>query len=319
MSETDPPAPAEPTDGAATAPVGEGTTPDPQPSGDGAGDGSQTTTTKTEDGQGDGNEPPAAGDGGEGNDPEPGDGEGDDDKTPPADPNKPEGGEPENQDVDTKSMSRAERAQHYQNLEQQARKEVEARVKETYQPQSLEELKQKYVDQGNDEFQATILAREEIRDQERDIAVATAERAELNAGLAIEATEVLGTIGWLNPRNKEAYDKESSDAATELYDTLCLTRDENTAQLDQDGKPIPGTAQIVGATMTPKQFYGLIDKIRSSGLEGAKMAAQKAAERQMGSVAAPSSNSNKPVAKEFDQLSNAEKREKLRQSGHLVT
>lgn len=226
--------------------------------------------------------------------------------------------ENENQTPDFKSMTRAERAQYFQNLEATTRREVEAKVNEVYQPQGVDDLKQKYIDAGHTEFEAAMLAREEVRDQEADISRARAERAELNATLAADAMEVLGTIDWLNPAKKGSFDQVSSDAATQLYDELCLTRDENTAEYDDKGNMIPGTGQIIGASMTPKQFYGLVDKIRSSGLENAKLSAQKAAEEQLAAVAPPSSNSNK-TEKAFDQLSTAEKRSRLLAQGKLIT
>lgn len=219
---------------------------------------------------------------------------------------------------DLKSMSRAERAQYFQKLEADARKQAEATVNDTYQPQSVDDLKQKYLDQGHSEFEAKMLARDEMREQEADIARARAERAELNANLATEAMEVMSTIEWLNPKNADAYDEAASDAAVELYDALCLLRDENTADKDADGNVIPGTSQIISAVMTPKKFYGLMDTIRSSGVETAKTQAQKAAEEQMAAVAAPSSNSTKKE-RDFDLLSNDEKREYLRKQGHIVT
>ncbi len=325
MADTEPSAPTQTDPGAGAAPaapVDPGTTnPEPKPADAGTGDGTTPPAPAAGD---DGKTPPAPDKPADGTDPKPADGEGDgakdgkDDK-PADDPAKvTTPGEGSDDLPDPKKMTRAERVQYYQNLESNTRKSVEATVNATYQPQTVDELKQKYIDEGHDEFQATMLAREEVRDQEADISKARAERAELNANLAVEATEVLNTFGWLNPKDAANYDKDSSDAAVDLYDQLCLTRDENTAQTGDDGKPIPGTGQIIGATMTPKAFYGLLDKIRSSGSETARVAAQKAAEEQLAAVAPPSSN-NKQVDKSFDQLSNDEKRERLRAQGHFVT
>lgn len=320
MADRDQPAPTQTDPAAGAAPVapvdGGTTTPDPKPADAGTGDGDEPTALA--DG-GTGDKPVKPADGGDASgDPKPG--EGDDTGDEPApDPNKPaDGGDAEDQLPDPKKMTRAEKAQYYQNLENNTRRSVEAKVNATYQPQSVDDLKQKFIDDGHDEFQATMLAREEMRDQESEISKARAERAELNSKLAIEATEVLSTTGWLNPDNKAEYDEASSDAATDLYDQLCLTRDDNTADLDAQGNPKPGTGQIIGATMTPKVFYGLLDTIRSSGSETARVAAQKAAEEQLAAVAPPSSN-NKQVDKSFDQLSNDEKRDRLRAQGHYVT
>lgn len=323
MAEIEPSAPTQtdPAAGAATpAPTDGGTPPDPKPADGANGDG--TTPLAPAAGDDGKTTPPAPDKPVEGEEPKPGDGTGDAAGDKPADdPAKVTTPGEGNDDLpDPKKMSRAERVQYYQNLGDNTRKSVEATVNATYQPQTVDELKQKYIDEGNDEFQATMLAREEVRDQEADISRARAERAELNATLAVEATEVLNTIGWLNPKDTEHYDETSSNAAVDLYDQLCISRDDNTAQVDGDGKPMPGTGQIIGASMTPKQFYGMLDKIRSSGTETAKIAGQRAAEEQMAAVAAPSSNStNKGGDKAFDQMSNDEKRTYLREKGHYVT
>lgn len=323
----DVPAPSAPTQTepaaavASVAPTDGGTTnPDPKPADAGA---EGRTTPPAPAAGDDGKTPPAPDKPAEGTDPKPPeggdgtkDGEGDNPADDPAKVTTP--GEGSDDLPDPKKMTRAERVQYYADLGTNTRKSVEETVNATYQPQSVDELKQKYIDQGHDEFQATMLAREEVRDQESDISKARAERAELNANLAVEATEVLNTISWLNPKDKESYDKASSDAAVDLYDQLCLTRDTNTEVVGDDGKPIPGTGQVIGASMTPKQFYGMLDKIRSSGTETARISAQKAAEEQLAAVAPPSSN-NKQVDKSFDQLSNDEKRERLRAQGHYVT
>jgi hypothetical protein len=219
---------------------------------------------------------------------------------------------------DPKTMTRAERAAFYGEITDRARKEVESVVNDAYKPKALDDVMQQYLDDGKTELEARMLARDDIREQEADINRATAERAELNATLAIESTEVLNSIDWLNPNKKDAYDKTSTDAAVQMYDNLCLIRDDNTAQVDPQGNPIPGTGQIMGAMMTPKQFYGLVDTIRNSGSEAARQSAQKAAEEQMAAVAAPSSNTTKRESN-FDSLSNAEKRAKLMAQGILIT
>jgi len=320
--DTDNPAPAPTDGGTAPAAPAEPANPTPQP---GSGDGGGNTPPEPTDPapqMPDPDVPDHGVDSDKGIDPDKGD---EPTGNPPEDPsNEPDPDNPadkvenENQTVDLSKMSRAERVQYFQELEAKTTKEVEARVNATYKPTPLEELKQKYIDEGKTDFEASMLAREEVRDQELDIARASSERAELNAKLAIESTEVLADMPWLNAKDKEAFDKEAAPAAIEAYDRLCLTRDDNTAQHDDNGKPIPGTGQIIGALMTPKEFFGLMDKIRSSGNATAELKAQKAAEEQMAAVAAPSSNSNKREA-EFDSLSNEEKRARLRASGHLVT
>lgn len=209
-------------------------------------------------------------------------------------------------EVDLKSMTRAERREYFQNIDSQARKQVEASINAAYQPQPVDELTQAYMDEGYDNFQAQILARETVRDQQAQISEARAEIAELNAGLATEAMEVVSTIDWLNPnKGKGVYDQESSDAASQLYEQLCISKDER-------------TGQIIEAKMSPMQFYSLMDNIRSSGSETARLSAQKAAEEQLAAVAPQTSNTNQRETP-FDRLSPAEQREKLLAKGYLIT
>jgi hypothetical protein len=220
---------------------------------------------------------------------------------------------------DLKTMTRAERAEYFRNIDTNTRKQVETAIDQAYQPQPVDELTQKYMDEGYDNFQAQILAREEVRDQQAQISAARAEIAELNAGLATDAMEVISTIDWLNPAKGEGvYDKDSAAAASTLYEKLCVVKDPNTEQLDAQGQPIPGTGQIVEARMSPSQFYHLMDNIRSAGSESSRMAALKAAESQMAAVAPPTSNTNRRETP-FDNLSTKEKRAALQAKGILIT
>lgn len=234
----------------------------------------------------------------------------------PADPNK---DQPADAGPDLKSMSRAERAEYFRNLDKATRKQVEANIDKVYQPQSHDELKEKYIEAGYDDFQADILARETRRDQQAQINEARAEIAELNAGLTADAVEVVTTIDWLNPTKGEGvYDKGSTQVASSLYEQLCVVRDDRTAQRDGQGNPIPGTGQIIEVRMSPSQFYTAMDQIRSAGNENSRIQAQKAAESQMAAVAPPSSNTNRR-APSFDSLSAAEQRERLLAKGIVVT
>lgn len=221
--------------------------------------------------------------------------------------------------LDLKSMSRAERAEYFQSLDKNTRKQVEAVIDKAYQPQAHDELKQQYVDQGYDDFQADILARETRRDQQAQINEARAEIAELNAGLSTDAMEVVSTIDWLNPTKGEGiYDATAANAASQLYQNLCIVRDDNTAQRDAQGNLIPGTGQIIEAKMAPSTFYHLMDQIRSSGSETSRVSALKAAEAQMAAVAPPSSNTNRREAA-FESKSAAEMRAELQAKGIAVT
>lgn len=249
-------------------------------------------------------------------DPDAGDQPPNPDEPNPADPNK---DQPADNAPDLKNMSRAERAEYFRNLDQATRKKVEASIDQAYQPQPMDELTEHFKEQGHSDFEAQILARETRRDQQAQINEARAEIAELNAGLTTDAMEVVSTIDWLNPTKGEGiYDKSSADAASALYQELCIVRDENTAQRDAEGKPIPGTGQIIETKMMPSRFYHLMDQIRSAGSETSRLQALKSAEKQMAAVAPPSSNTNRR-ATPFESKSAAEMRAELQAKGVAVT
>lgn len=220
--------------------------------------------------------------------------------------------------VDLKSMSRAERAAYFQEQANAQKQQVEQAINQAYQPQDVSELQQAYIEAGYDEGNALMLARDDVRAQREQISEARAEIAELNAGMAVEATELMHTIPWMNPTNKDSFDQKTLDAGSRLYDTLAVVRDERTAQRDAQGNPIPGTGQIIQAKLSPKQFWSAVNQIRESGAAEARLAGQKAAEKQMAAVAPPSSNTTNRETP-FDNLSPADMRAQLLAKGINVT
>ena len=158
------------------------------------------------------------------------------------------------------------------------------------------EVKERLLEEGYTDAEATMLARDEVRSQREQINEARAEIAELNMSMATEAMEVVNTIDWLNSSNKETYDEKSTELASQLYESLAITKD-------------PRTGQIIEAKMTPAQFYHAINNIRNSGSAKAQLAAQKAAERQMASAAPPTSTAPPAANQSADdkQASNLEK------------
>jgi hypothetical protein len=220
------------------------------------------------------------------------------------DPDK--GDTPEKSESELKGMTRAERKEYFESLSQQSRKSIEQAIDSVYQAQPVDQIKEGYLEQGYSEFEATQLARADHRDQKEQINEARAEIAELNSAMQTQAIEVITTIPWLNSENDgKGYDKASTEAASKLYDSLAVVRDER-------------TGAIVEAKISPKEFYTLIDKIRSSGAHDAELKARKAAEKEMASVAPPSSVTNKRDSS-FESLSPSEMKAQLLAKGIAVT
>lgn len=235
------------------------------------------------------------------------------------DPDKGDDAPADKSDSELKGLSRAERKEYFESIERQTRKNVEQAIDAVYQPQAVEEVKAKYLKEGYSEFESTLMARDEVREQEKQISEARGEVAELNMTMATEAIEVVTSIPWLNSENgpqvdadgkpvpgtNRGYDQASTEAASQLYEQLAVVKDQR-------------TGQIIEALMSPKQFYTLIDQIRSSGMQEAELKARKAAEKELSSVAPPSSTTNKRDTA-FESLSPAEQRAQLQAKGYAVT
>lgn len=170
----------------------------------------------------------------------------------------------------------AERNRRFYEMRQQAKREAERAITQTYQPQAKDELVQRFKDEGYDDFQASLLADNERRNQETQINAAKTEVAELNMQIESESLQVMHDYPIFDPKSPE-YDKDFADKASALY--------HRAAGLQVDKQ----TGLIVNATETPYKFYKDLADMRSSGLSKAQMAAQRAAEQQMAAAAPPSS------------------------------
>jgi hypothetical protein len=219
---------------------------------------------------------------------------------------EPTTGESPEESVDLKKMSRAERAEYFRDLQGQTRKTVETAISAAYQPQDVQELQQSYMEQGYDEGTSLMLARQEVAEQKTTLAEATAQIAELNANMRVEAYDVMHSIDWLNPANKDkGFDEKLFNKSGEVFEKLSTTTD-------------PRTGQIIDTKMSVKEFYSFLNDIRQSGIESARVEGQKAAEQQLAAVAPPSSNTNRRETP-FENLSAAEMREQLLSKGVNVT
>lgn len=209
---------------------------------------------------------------------------------------------PENQEqtddqgVDLKAMSKEERKEYFQQLQAERQQHINQVVDQNYQPTPLDDLTYAYMEEGYDQFQATMLARETVREQEKQIAEAKAEIAQVNMAIQTDAVEVMSTLPWTDSSKPDDFDKETTKIAGEVYDSLLTTKD-------------PRTGQIIEAKIPLKQWYTIVDQIRNSGSSKAALKAQKDAEAQMAAVApstssSPSSNKS-PEDKQADDLAAA--------------
>lgn len=175
-----------------------------------------------------------------------------------------------------RGMSKEERAEYFRNRQRARGQQIEQAVNEAYQPQPIDELTDYFKSQGHTDGESLLLARDEMREQQRQIDNARAQMAELDSFLAREAMEVVNTTPWLNSENKATYDAASADVVSQLYESLAIEKDDR-------------TGQIVNAKLSPKQFYSLMDQVRKAGVKEAKAQARKEFEAEMASVAPPTS------------------------------
>lgn len=181
-----------------------------------------------------------------------------------------------------KGLTREERREYFQNLQQSTQREVAEVVEQNYQPRDVQERQQEYMEAGYSEGESLMLARQDVAEDRAQIAEATTQITELNANIQVDAVEARAKYDWLNPNKPESFDKELATMAAQIFEGYTV-KDER-------------TQQIVDVKMTPLQVADIVDKIRNSGTAKAQLAAQKAAERQMASAA--SSTSTAPVKNE---------------------
>lgn len=179
----------------------------------------------------------------------------------------------------------AERNRRYYEQRQEAKRQrqvLEQQVSETYKPQPVDELTQHYIDQGYDEFQAQVLARDEVRTQKEQISEARAEVAELNLQINSEAMQVLHDF--------PEFDPGTPDKPNPLYEKDLAERAR--ARYEQYAKPVidPRTGLIVQTNLTPYDFFKEEHQTWNSGRAKAEVKAQRNVEEQLASATPPSSS-----------------------------
>lgn len=191
----------------------------------------------------------------------------------------------ETEDNDQPEETEAERNQRFYELRQAQKavkeREVGQQIDQHYQPQSADDLKQRYLDQGLDEFQAEVLARSDASEQRARMAEAREQVVTLNANLNQEAIQVIHDFPVFDPDSPE-YDQAFAEKAASLYKAAA-------AQTVDDKSGV-----VVSTNIMPYQFYKDLADLRTAGLSQAQIKAQRAAEQQMAAVTPPSSTA--PVA-----------------------
>lgn len=165
------------------------------------------------------------------------------------------------------------------------RRTIEQTIDRSYQPQPADQLVNAFMEQGYNQFEAEMLARDERRNQQSQIQEARTHIAEMNMQIETEAIQVMHDFPVFDP-NSDKYDPEFAAKASLLY--------ERAADVQVD----PNSGVIVQSKITPYEFYKQLHDMRSSGVSQAQVKAQKAAEQQMAAVApaqstAPPSNLSK--------------------------
>lgn len=196
-------------------------------------------------------------------------------ETPEATPDKETPAE-QSTDPNLKAMSRAERAEYFKAQAKNETTEVSRALDNAYSPQPKDALKEHYSNQGYNDYEAEMMARDDIREQERQLGNQKNEIVQLNANLKVDALEAQAQYDWMNPARTDVYDKDLHDLTADLF--------AQGAVID------PNTGQIIEARKTPMEVAAIVDKIRNSGTAKAQLKAQKAAEQQMASVAPPTSS-----------------------------
>src|ERR1044072_394318 len=197
----------------------------------------------------------------------------------PEEPAKPEAKEEPEADEDLERRRR-NYEQMQQRLQEKQRKEAEQQFNRAYQPQPVDELTKKYIDEGYDEFQAKMLANEERRDQQAQINQARTEVAELNMQIETESVQIMHEFPIFDP-NSEEYKQDKGQfakKAAELY--------HRAAGVQTDKK----TGLVISAAVIPYDFYKDLAELRNAGLSQAQIKAQKAAEAQLAAAAPPMSS-----------------------------
>lgn len=198
---------------------------------------------------------------------------------------------------ETPQETEAERSQRFYEMRQEqkrSREQVEKAVNQNYQPQPVDQLTQHFVDQGYDEFQANMLAREEVRSQRESIAEARAEVAELNSKLVSESVQVMHDFPVFDPKSSE-YDEGFAKLASDMY--------------MRAANPVtdPKTGAIVQTNLMPHDFYKELHTMRTMSASKAEAKAKKAVSQQIASVS-PQSSSAPISVKRGNSMEELEKR-----------
>lgn len=196
-----------------------------------------------------------------------------------AKPTVPEAEKPEDLVDEQPVETEAERKQRFYEMRKagkEERQELERSISQQYQPQPADELTRQFTEQGYTEFEAEMLARDEVRNQRDQINSERTQVAELNMQINTEAVQVMHDYPVFDPKSSD-YDKDFAKRASDMYNRAAGV------------KVDPRTGAVISTNLTPYNFYKELAEMRGSGVSQAQVSAQRAAEQQMASVAPPSS------------------------------
>lgn len=186
---------------------------------------------------------------------------------------------PKDEDDEPKAPKSVNRFQALANENKALREQIEKTNSQVYQPQSVEDL----VAEGESEAMAEVKA---LR-QEREIERFNQQVTEAQTAIGQESQQIITEFPMFNPDSPD-FKPEIASQAAELFEAN-LIRDPNTAQVDQNGYPIPGTGQIIGYHASPYQIYKPIADAYSASAQENQIKGQQANERMLAAVDAPTS------------------------------
>lgn len=180
------------------------------------------------------------------------------------------------------------RFQKLANENRELRERIAQLNNEVYKPQTADEL----VEEGMSPAEARVTALE----QKMELTEYNNRVFEAQSSLSEEAGHVISTMDIFNPES-DNYQEDLAASAAEALEKA-LIRDPNVPEIDPaTGRPT-GKGQIIGSHLSPYQIYKPIaDAYQKSSLKG-QIAGQKATEKMLASVDAPTSITPKAPKKD---------------------
>jgi hypothetical protein len=186
------------------------------------------------------------------------------------------------------------RFQKMANENRSLREQVEKLTGDVYQPQTAEELSDMVNPETGENYtksEARVVALEqklELKDYNERV-------TGVQSFLGAESYEVLDKFPVFNPDDKEHFDPELAEIASETMEAN-LIRDPNVPEIGPDGQPT-GLGLIIGYNKSPKQIYTNLARIHGVSTTKGQIKGQQDTEKQLANVDA-GGNAAPPTVKE---------------------